>query len=189
MMRRVAARAPPASCSRTPAAWEWLPGGAGGAVTGRPQQQRRAILTHKATKDLNTGKMLDIYARRDPQLAPYLLREVDMEFKRKNTKVRFVVWSCLFVLLFMMNERINCENVHQLRRYVELLQYEEDEKDIDADLRRAKLMAVLALVRQAWARDQTWRQSDTDAAVHAVRTVAAVDPDADSVGVPPPTLA
>ena len=122
----------------------------------------RYISIYKPTKELdNVGKMLDIHARRDPQLAPYLLREVDIEFKRKNTKVKFVVWSMILTFLVCWNERLNCEELHFLKQYVGVLQLEDDEKALDADIRRAKLVAFLELVREAYTRDQKWTALDT----------------------------
>merc|ERR1711991_243087 len=88
---------------------------------------------------------LDLYARRDPQLAPYLLREVDIEFKRQCTKVNFVAWVALCVAALLYDQRANAEAVFYLRAYAELLQEEQEAKDRDADLRRSKLVGVMGV--------------------------------------------
>lgn len=133
--------------------------------------QRAGYRFDVPTKGQPVAKMLDIYARRDPQLAPYLLREVNIEYKRKNTKVRFVFWAALAVLLLMLDQRLNAELIHHMRRYLEVVQMEEDEKDLDADIRRAKLVAFLGAVRRSFERDRTWNDDDTAKAIALVKGV------------------
>lgn len=93
-------------------------------------------------------KHLDIYARRDPQLAPYLLREVDIEYKRKCRKVNFVFWLSMFVLLLLLQARESLECAFYLKHYTQLLREELDAKDDDMDLRRAKMVQLLQLVKR-----------------------------------------
>lgn len=103
---------------------------------------------------------LDLYARRDPQLAPYLLREVDIEYKRRCRKVNFVFWLALFSALVIYDERLALESMHYLRLFAEQSQIEQAARDHDTNERRAKLVEVMNVVKDAFERDQKWTKAD-----------------------------
>ncbi len=133
------------------------------------------IVTHRSFIDSKTKgnpdmRHLDLYARRDPQLAPYLLREVDIEWKRKCRKVNFVMWFALFVGILLYNQRVVSESLFYLRGYAEMVQQQQDAQDDDANVRRARLVSVIQLAKAAFQRDGTWRPEDTKAAVLALRS-------------------
>jgi hypothetical protein len=107
---------------------------------------------------------LDLYARRDPQLAPYLLREIDIEYKRKCRKVNFVFWIAMCTTALLYDQRVSAEAVFYLREYAELIQDENEAKDRDNDLRRAKLVGLMGIVKQAFERDGKWTVEDYHAA-------------------------
>ena len=124
--------------------------------------------------DVTKGNMhmshLDLYARRDPQLAPYLLREVDIEFKRKCRKVNFIFWVALCVCGMMIDQRSHAEVVYFVRHYAELIQEERDARDLDNDLRRAKLVGVMGVVKAAFDRDAKWTLSDHNDAIKILQS-------------------
>lgn len=123
-----------------------------------------------STKGNPYMKHLDLYARRDPQLAPYLLREVDIEFKRQCRKVNFVVWVAFCVFMMLWDQRANAEVVYYLRKYAEMIQAEAEAQDLDNDLRRSKLVGVMAVVKSAFDRDAKWTVSDYQAAVQVLQS-------------------
>jgi hypothetical protein len=108
---------------------------------------RNVNFVNEPSKNNPNMKHLDIYARRDPQLAPYLLREVDIEYKRKCRKVNFVFWWSVLVALILLQSRESLECAFYLKHYTELLREELDAKDDDMDLRRAKMVQLLQLLR------------------------------------------
>jgi hypothetical protein len=59
--------------------------------------------------------------------------------------------------------------MHLLRRYIELLRIEQDAKDEDSDLRRAKLVGLMRLLRECYARGGKWSKSDARAAEDILR--------------------
>ena len=109
---------------------------------------RYVHFVNEPSKNNPNMRHLDIYARRDPQLAPYLLREVDIEYKRKCRKVNFVFWLSVLVCLIMLQSRESLETAFYLRNYTELLREELDAKDDDMDLRRAKMVQLLQLLKK-----------------------------------------
>jgi hypothetical protein len=113
---------------------------------------------------------LDLYARRDAQLAPYLLREIDIEYKRKCRKVNFVIWTALCTCAMLYDQRANAEAVYYLREYAELIQDEQEARDRDTDLRRAKLVGVMGVVKAAFDRDAQWTVKDYQAAVKILKS-------------------
>ena len=113
---------------------------------------------------------LDLYARRDPQLAPYLLREVDIEYKRKCRKVNFVFWVAMAVAAMLYDQRATAESVYYMRAYAELIAEEQEALDRDSDLRRSKLVGVMGVVKKAFDRDAKWRVEDYHQAVSILRS-------------------
>lgn len=124
----------------------------------------RSIFLDETTKGTSAAKHLDLYARRDPQLAPYLLREVDIEFKRRCRKVNFVFWVALLTGLLLYDERIALESMHYLKKYAEQAKLEEHARDDDTNERRAKLVEVMNVVKDAFERDQRWSKADAEKA-------------------------
>lgn len=62
-------------------------------------------------------KHLDVYARRDVQLAPYLLRDIDIEYKRKCRKVSFIIWIAVLTLSDLFNGKLENEQIHYMKMY------------------------------------------------------------------------
>lgn len=110
-------------------------------------------------------KHLDLYARRDPQLAPYLLREVDIEFKRKCRKVQFMVWVIIFTVAMGWQSRMQGESLHFMRLYAAYMKAEQDAKDEDNIQRRKAFVGVMNTVKDAFDRDQKWTASDAKKAM------------------------
>jgi hypothetical protein len=108
-------------------------------------------------------KHLDIYARRDPQLAPYLLREVDIEWKRKCRKVNFVYWIAILTMLLCLDDRITLEVLHYLKLYVDQSNLEQEKRDEDHSIRRQTLIQLMDTVKTAYMRDQQWKPEDAKA--------------------------
>ncbi|KAH9588961.1 hypothetical protein LSM04_007270 [Trypanosoma melophagium] len=129
--------------------------------------KRYNLLEHK-TKGSMFMKHLDLYARRDPQLAPYLLREVDIEYKRKCRKVSFCLWACIFTIVTTFQMRIQGEQLHYLRLYADCAKTEQDAKDEDEIRRRKAFVAVMNVVKDAFDRDQSWNKSDQEKALKAL---------------------
>lgn len=121
--------------------------------------RRFNVLEHR-TKGSPHMKHLDLYARRDPQLAPYLLREVDIEYKRKCRKVSFLYWVVLFTMAIALQSRIQGESVHHLRNYASLINLEQEAKDADNLERRRILVEIMEVCIKAFNRDQKWRKED-----------------------------
>lgn len=115
------------------------------------------------TKGDPNMRHLDIYARRDPQLAPYLLREVDIEHKRKCRKVTFAFWLTVFIATLLYNQRSHCDVAYYMRQYVECTTTERLAKDEDVDRRRAMFVALTGCVKDAFERDQRWTAADLKA--------------------------
>lgn len=133
------------------------------------QCARRSNLLEHRTKGSPHMKHLDLYARRDPQLAPYLLREVDIEYKRKCRKASFLVWVVILTMGVALQWRIQAESVHHLRHYAVLVKMEEEGKDEDSLERRTALVGVMDLVVQAFHRDQRWGRGDVAQAKKVLR--------------------
>jgi hypothetical protein len=129
----------------------------------------------ESTKNNKHMKHLDLYARRDPQLAPYLLREVDIEWKRKCRKVNFVFWVAVAVGLMLYDQRLAAEAIYFLKQYAVLMADEQEARDFDADMRRAKLVGVMGVVKDAYRRNAKWTKADENAAVE-ILTAATPDP-------------
>lgn len=105
-------------------------------------------------------KHLDLYARRDPQLAPYLLREVDIEYKRKCRKVSFLLWVIIFTTAIALQSRIQGESVHHLRNYASLINLQQEALDADNLERRRVLVEIMEACVYAFNRDQKWSNED-----------------------------
>lgn len=110
-------------------------------------------------------KHLDVYARRDVQLAPYLLREVDIEFKRKCRKVQFVVWMTIFTVATCLQIRLQGETLHFIRLYAGYVKAEQDAKDEDNLKRRRAFVGVMNVVKDAFDHDQKWSKMDEEKAM------------------------
>lgn len=108
------------------------------------------------TKGSPHMKHLDIYARRDPQLAPYLLREVDIEFKRKCRKVNFCFWVAAFVTMSLFLRQLKSDELDLLVQYADLIRKEQDAKDDDFAVRRRVFVKYMAIVKSAFNSDQKW---------------------------------
>ncbi|KAK7198621.1 hypothetical protein NESM_000825300 [Novymonas esmeraldas] len=130
--------------------------GGGGALH---CSRRWGILEHR-TKGSAYMKHLDLYARRDPQLAPYLLREVDVEYKRRCRKVSFVVWVVIFSVAIAWQTRMQGEALHYMRLYAGHMRAEQEAKDQDNIERRRAFVGVLNVVKDAYDRDQRWTAAD-----------------------------
>lgn len=117
------------------------------------------------TKGDSAMKHLDLYARRDPQLAPFLIREVDIEWKRKCRKVNFVVWVAILTGLSFLDQRLSLESMYYMKGYAELAQQEQDVADEDFTWRRARLVQILKHVRSVHQRNvltaDAWTKQDT----------------------------
>ncbi|ORC83412.1 uncharacterized protein TM35_000721150 [Trypanosoma theileri] len=135
---------------------------------GALQCSRRYNLLEHKTKGSMFMKHLDLYARRDPQLAPYLLREVDIEYKRKCRKVSFCLWVCIFTIVTTFQMRMQGEQLHYLRLYADCAKTEQDAKDEDEIRRRKAFVAVMNVVKDAFDRDQSWNKSDQEKALKAL---------------------
>lgn len=146
---------------------------------------------NESTKGNPNMRHLDIYARRDPQLAPYLLREVDIEYKRRCRKVNFLVWMTLFTAVSLFQSRESLETAFYMKNYTQLLREELDSKDDDMDLRRGKMVQLLKLVKDVEKRargvgeslaasgatpenkgynENLWTESETQAAIAILRS-------------------
>lgn len=97
-------------------------------------------------------KHLDLYARRDPQLAPYILREVDIEFKRKCRKVNFCFWMAMATMAAFYNNRMSAETIYFMKRYAEYMQAEQECLDDDASIRRRALTQFMNVVRSSYSK-------------------------------------
>lgn len=114
-------------------------------------------------------KHLDLYARRDVQLAPYLLREVDIEYKRKCRKVSFLVWVVIFTVAVAWQTRMQGEALHYMRLYASYVRAEQDAKDEDNIQRRKAFVGVMNVVKAAFDRDQRWTNGDEERALKELR--------------------
>lgn len=121
--------------------------------------RRWSMLEHR-TKGSPYMKHLDLYARRDPQLAPYLLREVDIEYKRRCRKVQFLVWVVIFTITTALQTRLQGEQLHYMRLYASYVRAEQDAKDDDNIKRRKAFVGVMNVVKDAFDRDQSWTKED-----------------------------
>lgn len=117
------------------------------------------------TKGTRTMMHLDVYARRDPQLVPYLLREVDIEYKRKCRKVAFAFWLAVGIFLSQVHTAVTADVVYLAREYAEYVQIEQSAKDDDALVRRRTLAKLINVVNASFARNQKWSKDDSDAAM------------------------
>ena len=106
-------------------------------------------------------KHLDVYARRDPQLAPYLLREVDIEYKRKCQKVSFCFWLAVTFALLLFQSQLQAEQAEVMIVFAEVVRKEQDARDEDFSIRRRLFGKYLAIVTSAFRRDQTWNDADS----------------------------
>jgi len=116
-------------------------------------------------------KHLDVYARRDPQLAPYLLREVDIEYKRKCQKVNFCFWLTIGVAVSLFNTALYCEQIAILIAYADSVHREDEAKDEDFAIRRRVFVEFMTLVKEAFHRDQKWTSADMRAAKNLLERV------------------
>lgn len=126
--------------------------------------RRWGIFEHK-TKGQPYMKHLDVYARRDAQLAPYLLREVDIEFKRRCRKVQFLVWMAILTATICLQARLQGETLHFMRLYAGYMKAEQDAKDDDNIKRRKALVGVMNVIKDAFDRDQKWVKADEQKAM------------------------
>lgn len=133
------------------------------------QYSRRWGVLQHSTKGSAYMKHLDLYARRDPQLAPYLLREVDIEYKRKCRKVTFLVWVIVFTVAIAWQTRMQGEALHYMRLYAQYLRAEQDAKDEDSIQRRKAFVGVMNVVKTAFDRDQRWTSVDEANALKELR--------------------
>ncbi|CAG9576853.1 conserved hypothetical protein [Leishmania major strain Friedlin] len=133
------------------------------------QYSRRWNLLEHRTKGSPYMKHLDLYARRDPQLAPYLLREVDIEYKRKCRKVSFLVWVVIFTVSVAWQTRMQGEALHYMRLYASYVRAEQDAKDEDNIKRRKAFVGVMNVVKDAFDRDQRWTAADEAKALKELR--------------------
>ncbi|KAL7697768.1 hypothetical protein N2W54_001686 [Lotmaria passim] len=133
------------------------------------QCSRRWNMLQHCTKGSPYMKHLDLYARRDPQLAPYLLREVDIEYKRKCRKVSFVVWVAIFTVAVAWQTRMQGEALHYMRLYASYVRAEQDAKDEDNIQRRKAFVGVMNVVKAAFDRDQRWTPADEAKAIKELR--------------------
>jgi len=101
------------------------------------------------SSESHLGRQLDIYARRDAQLAPYLLRTVDIEYHRKCTKVKFVFWVSCFTALMCLNMRTELEVMAVTMPYVQLLHELKDAEDLDFEIRQGIAASVLPTLSAA----------------------------------------
>ena len=117
---------------------------------------RRPFL-NTSTKEGVIGRQLDVFARRDPQLAPYLLREVDIEYQRRYTKFRFILWIAAFTALTLYNLRLHYEINYFLKPYAQRQEEHRRNEDRDFEIRQRWLVRILHLlekVRHAPLNDQ-----------------------------------
>ncbi|CBH09570.1 hypothetical protein, conserved [Trypanosoma brucei gambiense DAL972] len=126
---------------------------------------RRCSLLEHRTKGSMFMKHLDLYARRDPQLAPYLLREVDIEYKRRCRKVSFCAWICVFTAVTAVQIRMQSEQLHYMRLYADCVEAEQRAKDEDGIRRRKALVALMNVVKDAFGRNQSWGNEDQEKAL------------------------
>lgn len=131
------------------------------SLLGCPATGIRHQFLEEVTKGSPFMKHLDLYARRDPQLAPYLLREVDIEFKRTCRKVNFCVWSAVMTFLLAYQYRLQAEELSLLMHYAEYCKAEQDARDEDNVVRRRVFVGISNIVKEAFNRDQQWKHSDT----------------------------
>lgn len=106
-------------------------------------------------------KHLDLYARRDPQLAPYLLREVDIEFKRKCRKASYCFWVAFLTVLLSYQYRLQAEELSYLRQYAAYCRASQDARDEDNMERRRMFVSITNTIKEAFNRDQRWNDGDT----------------------------
>ncbi|EPY27797.1 hypothetical protein STCU_05541 [Strigomonas culicis] len=130
--------------------------------------KRHNMLEHR-TKGSPYMKHLDIYARRDPQLAPYLLREIDIEYKRKCRKVQFLLWVVVFTLTVALQTRMQGETLHYMRLYATFVKAERDAKDDDSIKRRRAFVNIMNVVKEAFDRDRKWSKDDEKKVIKAIR--------------------
>lgn len=133
------------------------------------QYSRRWSILQHSTKGSAYMKHLDLYARRDVQLAPYLLREVDIEYKRKCRKVSFLVWVVIFTVAVAWQTRMQGEALHYMRLYASYVRAEQDAKDEDSIQRRKAFVGVMNVVKNAFDRDQRWTSEDEVRALRELR--------------------
>lgn len=112
------------------------------------------------TKGSPFMKHLDLYARRDPQLAPFLLREVDIEFKRKCRKVSFCAWVAVLTVLLAYQYRLQAEELFYVKHYAEYWRAEQDARDEDNLVRRRAFVSITNVVKNSFNRDQKWNADD-----------------------------
>ncbi|CCW63607.1 unnamed protein product [Phytomonas sp. EM1] len=121
--------------------------------------RRYSILEHK-TKGSSYMIHLDIYARRDPQLAPYLFREIDIEYKRKCRKVIFLFWLVTLTLVIALQTRLQGETLHYMHSYACRIRAEHASKDEDNIQRRKAFVCLMNVIKDAFNRDQKWTKAD-----------------------------
>eukprot|EP00759_Apiculatamorpha_spiralis_P045727 PhF_6_TR42591/c0_g1_i1/m.64040 len=111
------------------------------------------------TKGQAFGKHLDVYARRDAQLAPYLLREVDIEYLRKCRKVRYVVWVAILTALMLYTNRVETEVMYFMRPYLESMQDLSEAEDGDYEIRHRTAAKALKMIGEAKDSPKLWTKA------------------------------
>jgi hypothetical protein len=124
--------------------------------------------TEEKTKGSHFMKHLDLYARRDPQLAPYLLREVDIEYKRKCRKASYCFWVGVITILMSYQYRLQAEELSYLRQYAAYCRASQDARDEDDMERRRVFVTITNTIKDAFNRDQRWRECDVKACLSAL---------------------
>ena len=110
----------------------------------------RCLRLHVAmsTKGEVVGRQLDVYARRDPQLAPYILRQVDKEYQRSGTKVKYVFWVAMLVAGILYDFRVEAERGHFLQPYLEKLEELSESEILDYEKRQKYAKTLLQLLEE-----------------------------------------
>ncbi|CCW70452.1 unnamed protein product [Phytomonas sp. Hart1] len=126
--------------------------------------RRHSIFEHK-TKGSSYMIHLDIYARRDPQLAPYLLQEIDIEYKRKCRKVNFLIWLLTFTLVVAFQTRLQGETLHYMQLYASRIKAEHISRDEDYTQRLKVFLCLMNTIKDSFDRDQKWTKADESKAL------------------------
>jgi hypothetical protein len=85
---------------------------------------------------------------------------VDIEFKRRCSKVKFCKWVAVVVMLYCIDQRLNFDLFHAVRIYAEVLGEEQEAKDHDNLERRRIFAELVRVVKEAFERDQRWSNAD-----------------------------
>eukprot|EP00760_Papus_ankaliazontas_P010824 PhM_4_TR14528/c0_g1_i1/m.54045 len=131
----------------------------------------RRIMYDLPTKGEAYGKQLDLYARRDPQLAPYMLRDVDIEYQRRCKKVHFVAWAAIFTSLFLYNLRVDSEVFYFLRPYILNLIEIRAAEDEDYERRSGAAARTLGLLSEVKKNPALWTKEHQNKIREALKAV------------------